>query len=179
MHEGIPIPGAKGTIRTAILADEAAALRELARGEVVLELGSQYGFSTVLMAAVAERVHAVDWHRGDDAVGHRESLSVLWDNLERFGVRDDVVLHVGANADVLGMMAPGSFGFAFHDSGHEEASVRADVAMMLPLMRPGSLIAFHDFGRYGVAAAVKATGLERVSLTSTLAVVRVPGHGGG
>lgn len=171
MRPRAPVSGRR-TILTAITEAESARLRELAAGKRVLEVGSQYGYSTVLMAAVAESVHAVDWHRGDAIVGHRPSLPELWANLAAFRVMDKVILHVGATEAVLPYLREGSFGFAFHDAFHSTEAVRADVALLLPLLEPGALLAFHDYGRYGVAEAVDGLGLERVSLTESLVVMQ-------
>lgn len=171
-----PIDLLRRSIRTGIKADEAAVLRQLATGKCVLELGSQFGFSTVLMAEVAQRVDAVDWHKGDEIVGREASLPVMWANLERFRVRQKVVVHVGRSADVLPRMVPGQFDFALHDSFHEKQAILDDVAMMLPLLRPGSLIAFHDYGvvkeHFGVTEAIATLGFRHVSLTRTLIVVQ-------
>ena len=171
-----PIERLRGSIRTGIKRDEATMLRQLAKGRMVLELGSQFGFSTVLMAEVAKRVDAVDWHKGDAIVGHEVTLPVLWSNLERYGVRERVVIHVGRSADVLPRLVPRQFDFAFHDSFHGELAVLEDVAMMLPLLIPGALIAFHDYGvhkeHFGVTEAVAALGFRHVSLTRTLIVVQ-------
>ena len=171
MRHRAPVAG-QGTILTAITDTESARLRELAAGKRVLEVGSQYGYSTVLLAAVAERVHAVDWHRGDAIVGHKATLPVLWGNLWSFGMLDKVVLHVGHSERVLPLLVPGSFGFAFHDAYHSAEAVRADVAMILPLLAPGALLAFHDYGRYGVTEAVDGLGFPIVSLTESLVVVQ-------
>lgn len=160
-------------IRSAITDAESAELRRLATGRRVLEVGSQYGYSTVLMAQVAEVVHAVDWHRGDKIVGVHESLPVLWANLAKFRLQDRVVVHVGRSEAVLPHLGPGWFDFAFHDAYHTADAVRTDVCLILPLLVPGSLLAFHDYGRYGVAEAVDGLGFERVSLTGTLVVVRI------
>lgn len=169
MRSRPPVPGHR-KILTAVTEAESAELRKLAAGKRVLEVGSQYGYSTVLMAAVAQAVHAVDWHRGDAIVGRHESLSVLWANLAAFRVLDKVVMHVGRSEIVLPLFRPASFGFAFHDAYHSTEAVAADVALILPLLEPGARLAFHDYGRYGVAAAVDALGLERVALVESLAV---------
>ena len=164
-------------IQSGIKDDEAERLVELARGRTVLEVGSWFGFSTVLMGRVARVVHAVDWHRGDEIVHRRtrtrDTLPSLWTNLERYRLRDRVVVHVGSSDDVLPLLAPGSFDFAFHDSYHSTERVAKDAAMIIPLLRKGSLLAFHDYGRYGVSPAVDALGLPVVSLTRSLIVVQL------
>jgi predicted O-methyltransferase YrrM len=159
-------------IDSSVTAEEAHALAGLANGRTVLEVGSWRGFSTVTMAQTAVRVHAVDWHQGDDHAGRDESLSHLIANLDEYGVRDRVVVHVGRADAVLPMFRPESFDFAFHDAFHETEAVAADAALILPLLRPGGVLAFHDYGLFGVAAAVDALDVEPLHVVGTLAVVR-------
>jgi predicted O-methyltransferase YrrM len=157
-------------ITSAVTAVESHRLAELAKGKVVLEVGSWYGYSTIVMARVAKRVHAVDWHRGDAHAGERDTLATLWANLERYAVRDRVILHVGRAQDVLPVLRPGSFDLAFLDAFHTTEAVARDAALIRPLLRRGGMLAFHDYGRFGVKEAVDALGVP-VSLTGTLAVV--------
>jgi predicted O-methyltransferase YrrM len=159
-------------IWSAITNAETKRLAELATGRRVLEVGSQFGYSTVVMALVATAVHAVDWHQGDDIVGDHDSLPKLWVNLGRYDVRERVVVHVGRSETVLPLLPAGSFDFAFHDADHTTEAVLTDARLILPLLAPGALLAFHDFGRYGVREAVEALGLEQVSLTHSLVVVQ-------
>ena len=158
-------------ITSAVTAAESERLEELARDRTVLEVGSWYGYSTVLMARVARIVHAVDWHRGDDHAGHRDTLGAIWANLGEYGLLDRVVLHVGRAETILPLLRPGSFDVAFLDGLHTTEAVARDAAMILPLLRPGGTLAFHDYGRFGVKAAVDGLGLRKVSLTGSLAVV--------
>lgn len=148
---------------------ELARLAELADKRTVLEVGSWLGASTVAMAATARIVHAVDWHRGDPHAGDDETVHQFLDNLASHGVRDRVVAHIGRTEDVLPILRPRSFDFAFHDAFHETDAVLADLAAMWPLMAPGSQIAVHDYGLFGVKDAVDTYRL--VELTETLAVI--------
>lgn len=158
-------------IPTSMTPTEVARLVELARDRDVIELGTYLGHSAVAMAGVARIVHTVDWHRGDPHAGDEDTATAYLDNLTRYGVRDRVVAHVGRFADVLPLLRPGSFDLAFHDAYHETEAVRADIALLLPLLRPGGVLAFHDYGLFGVAAAVDGLGLP-IEFTETLAVVR-------
>lgn len=160
-------------IESSVTPEEMWRLRSLAEGAIVLEVGSWRGFSTVAMAQVATIVHAVDWHLGDDHAGHDESLGPLIDNLDRYRVRDRVVVHVGDAAVVLPLFQPGHFDVAFVDAFHQTEAVRRDADLVLPLVRPGGHIAFHDYGLFGVKEAVDALeDLEWLELVGTLAVLR-------
>jgi len=157
---------------------EIRVLGRLAAGRTVLEVGTFNGFSAVLMArAGAVCVHAVDWHRGGGELGERNTLARCWANLERFGVRDQVVLHVGRSEVVLPLLRPHSFDLAFIDGGHERAP--QDTELVLPLMRRGGLIAWHDKDGWEVPRAI-ATAAHALGVTPTypggsIAVVRMLG----
>lgn len=158
-------------------AEEIRALCELAGGRLVLEVGTFHGFSAVLMArAGALRVHAVDWHRGGGELGEQDTLARCWANLERFGVRDQVVLHVGRSEVVLPLLRPASFDLAFIDGGHDRAP--DDTALAIPLVKPGGLLAWHDKDGWQVPRAI-ATATRLLGVTPTypggsIAVLRMP-----
>lgn len=155
---------------------EAAALAELARDRVVLEVGSYRGFGAVLMAlAGARRVWAVDWHRGDADLGPRDTLCSWWTNVRRHQVEDQVVGLVGRSEEVLPLLRPQSFDLAFIDAGHDLEAVRQDIRLTLPLMRSGATLAFHDYCPTwpGVVRAVDELREQRglsMGLTGSLAV---------
>lgn len=159
-------------IGSAVSDAEAARLAELATDGTILEVGSWFGFSAVVMARVARTVHSVDWHRGDPHAGEQDTLAEFWANLKRHGVRDKVVAHVGEVAAVLPFLAAESFDGAFIDGFHTTEAVARDIELVLPLIRTGGFLAFHDYGRFGVREAVDALDLP-VELTETLAVVRL------
>ena len=124
---------------------EAAELARLAAGRRVLEVGTYRGFGAVLMAqAGAREVHAVDWHRGGD-MGPVDTLCAWWTNVRRHHVEDQVVGHVGRTAQVLPLLAGDAFELAFIDADHTYESVRCDTDLVVPLMRSGGLIAWHDY----------------------------------
>lgn len=162
-------------IMSSVTGAEAAALQSFTRDAVVLEVGSWWGFSTVTLAQVAKRVDAVDWFRGDDHAGRDESLGPFIANLDRYGVRDKVVVHIGRSEDVLPLMPRGHFDFAFIDAYHTTEAVDRDAQLVLPLIRVHGLIGFHDYGdeRFGVTEVVDALeSVDLVSRTGSLAVVR-------
>src|SRR6267143_459084 len=76
---------------SAVTQDECAQLQRLASGKLVLELGSDFGRSTIVLAQTAALVFAVDWHKGDPHAGHRDTAAEFIRNITRYGVRDKVV----------------------------------------------------------------------------------------
>ncbi len=66
---------------------ECAELQRLVAGKLVLELGSDFGRSTIVLAQVAELVFAVDWRKGDPHAGQRDTASQFIRNITRYGVR--------------------------------------------------------------------------------------------
>ncbi len=169
-----PIRALRRAIRTGIKLDEAQLLRDHAAGKTVLELGSQFGFSTVLMGEVARRVDAVDWHGGDECVGHEPSLPTFKRNLHRFHVDRRVVPYIGRNDEILPTLKQAEYDFAFHDSFHEEEAVMEDVRLIWPHLKYGALIAFHDYGvdkaNFGVTQAVERLGLRIVVRARTMVI---------
>lgn len=125
------------TINTSLTSAETAELQRLADGKDVLEVGSAYGYSTIAMALVANKVTAVDPHRD------LNSLHALVANLAAAGVTDKVWWIAGTSRDVLPTLGP-AFDLIFIDGDHTFAEVAHDVAASLPLLRPGGILACHD-----------------------------------
>ena len=179
-------------ILTAITREEAAKLATLAAGKDVLELGAWQGFSTVILAQAARRGCSVDWHQGDDSMASMgQPPEDTWDayraNLARYGVTANVDSRRGRFSDVLPELAARGvlFDGCFLDAQHDTESVAADLALALPLIRPGGFVAFHDYGRseatghpgFGVTEAADAFGVAGV--VGHLAWGFVPGAGSG
>jgi predicted O-methyltransferase YrrM len=137
-------------IGSAVSDTECKKLDELGEDKVCLEVGSWYGRSTVTLASAATLVHSIDWHRGE-AASERDkkdrifSLPILHGNLERYGLLEKVVLHVGTSTQVCPYLASQRFGFAFIDADHTYEGVKEDIVQVLPLLRPGAKIMFHDY----------------------------------
>ena len=79
-------------IATAVTVEEATALAKLAEGKDVLEMGAHYGFSTVVLASVANHVWSVDWHGGDAHAGLADSWDKYSANLALYGVGGKVTV---------------------------------------------------------------------------------------
>jgi SAM-dependent methyltransferase len=161
-----------GGVPTSTTDDERAELARLAAGRDVLEVGSQYGATTIALASTARRVFAVDHHLGDPVSGQWDTLEDFIAELNRHGLRERVVPLVGRMEDVLPRLSAGSFEFVFVDSGKEtEDEIREQAAMASRVVAPGGTIAFHDYGRFDVIdAALDAVFGAPTRLVGTLAV---------
>lgn len=160
-------------IPTAISDPEMVELARLAAGKTVLELGSQYGYSTVHMAKVSELVVAVDHHRGDVNASYEYSLPRFLENLRLHDVEDKVIPIVGPIEDAVPLLADHQFGLVFVDADHEEASVLRDGQLAIRMVAPGGIIAFHDYGLFGVAPAVhQLTGGQDPYVVHSLAITQ-------
>src|SRR5262249_28361552 len=136
-------------IPSAVTGEEAAKLASLASGGDVLELGAWFGFSTVILAQAARRVTSVDWHHGDAHAGEAETWEPYLANLARYGVAAKVDARRGRFDEVLPALAKAGalFDGVFLDAQHDAESVAADLALALPLIRPGGGGAFPGYGR--------------------------------
>lgn len=156
-------------ITTWVSLSESYALRQAAEGRQVLEVGSQWGYSTVLMAQAGAHVVAVDPH------AEFGSWPLFLANLERYGVRDRVEPMRDYSQRILPGLEAGSFDLAFIDGDHSEEVAGFDLGEALRLVRPGGTIAVHDYSAVwpGVKAAVDRAlgGLERRRVESLILAV--------
>src|SRR5579859_1343802 len=87
--------GHEPPVMAGITDTEAAALVDLARGRSALEVGSAWGYSTIVMASVARSLVSVDPHEA------LQSLDTFRANLEAHGVIDRVVAIVKPSREAL------------------------------------------------------------------------------
>lgn len=129
---------------------EGIAYSKIGKDRVVLEIGSFEGRSTICVAQTAQVVHSVDHHVGDEDVGKgRNTLpKFLW-NLERYGVRNKVCVHVMDSGYVPKVFRPGEFGCVLIDGCHDTFHVRRDFASAKSLVGEGGFVAFHDWSQVG------------------------------
>lgn len=163
--------------------EEGRKLAELARGKRVLEVGSYLGLSTVCLARTAESVLAVDPHDGRGTGLPQPTAGDFKRNVEVHGVSSRVWTVEATFAEAIegGHIDPGPrFDLIYIDGDHARESVEADIALALPLLAPGGVLAFHDYESDvdpGVTEAVDALigrGGRLLSVTGTLAVVSPP-----
>lgn len=120
---------------------EAAELARLAAGKRVLEIGSAFGYSTIIMGKVAKHVIAVDPHTGFD------SWPQFRLNLYSHGVAGKVSPWGETSQTALPELNRGGqrFELIFIDGDHLPDSVRHDLAWARRLVTPGGTIALHDY----------------------------------
>lgn len=132
----------------------------------VVEVGSWMGASTCFIAAGLKgreaKVHAVDNFRGlstcaEDAawygrhferLGATGTLEIFRENLAALGLAarvEPVILDSLAAAPMLAARR-GAIDLVFIDGDHSYAACRADIAAWTPFVKPGGVMAFHDFG---------------------------------
>lgn len=146
-HRGSPqwawrLPGGREPAVYAGIEDlEADALRELATDKTVLEIGSAYGYSTIVMAQVAKSVVAID------PMTQFDSWKVFHDNVEAHGVAAKVSLLVLRSEIALPALYKAGewYDLIFIDGDHLPESVRHDLAWARRLVRLGGVIALHDY----------------------------------
>lgn len=161
-------------IPTAVTEEEARALAALAAGRTVLELGAYHGFSTIVLASVAERVWSVDWHHGDEHAGQADTWDAYTANLDRYEVSNVEVCRGRFEDEVPRLAAVGvRVDGAFIDGQHDGVSVARDLALALTLVRPGGFVAFHDYGR---GPATGHPGFAITDVADKFGVVGVVGY---
>jgi predicted O-methyltransferase YrrM len=124
----------------------------------IAEIGSWMGRTSILLGLAVRdagwqdcRVWAIDHHVGSEE--HQEYITREGSTLEHFRrniagarlgsvVQELVMTSVNA-AKVLAQRGV-TLRMVFIDGAHDEQSVRQDIRSMLPLMRPGGIMAFHD-----------------------------------
>ena len=136
-------PGDGPEISTSLTPAETDELRRLAKGADVLEVGSAYGYSTVVLGLVARSMVAVDPHR------ELNSFGVLLENLAAYGVTTRCVVEMRRDdsRSVLPALAGEgrSFDLVWIDGDHQAHVVAQDVANALRLLKPTGTLAVHDY----------------------------------
>lgn len=168
-----------------LLDDEAALLADLA-GEVrapnvIVEIGSYRGKSTLVMASQAQvPLYAIDPHEcsaGDPTYFGIEDRAIWTENVVHAGVADRVLPINLRSQDVARIWDSKAHpvGLLFVDGAHNLASVRADLDGWIPHVKAGNgLIAVHDLagGFLGVSEAIQErSDLEQAYPLTDLTVV--------
>jgi predicted O-methyltransferase YrrM len=139
---------------------------DLPSGANVVEIGSWMGASTCFLAAGMKgpeaRLRAVDNFAGlstcgEDAawygrhfrrMGRTSTLEIFRENTRALGFSGRVEPVVSDSLAAAGTLASlrGTVDLVFIDGDHAYEACRADIEAWTPFVRPGGVIAFHDFG---------------------------------
>lgn len=157
--------------------EEGQHLAKIASGNRVLEIGSYCGRSTVCMARTATEVACVDYFDGRATpTPDLPTFARFQRSLNDYGVSDKVTTYHPDNDE----LPSGYFDIAFIDGDHHFDAVMRDIEKASRALKPGGLLAFHDYQNGvdpDVTAAVDSlleNGGQLVSCVKTVAVVRPP-----
>ena len=138
-------------------------------GATVVEIGSWFGQSMAFLAQRLKargwegRLFAVDSFAGEinqpahEAIvaAHGGSIRAKFDeNMRECGVDDMVRVIQGDSAASALMFEDGSCDFVFLDAAHEYDAVLRDLLAWIPKIKPGGIMAGHDYPHGGVHQAV-------------------------
>lgn len=130
-------------ISTSLTQNEANALAYLASGKDVLEIGSAYGYSAIVMAlAGAASIYAVDPHTWIHG-----SHEVMTSNVNAYNLSSVVTIRANDSFNVMPeLVAEGRlFDLVWIDGDHEAPTVAHDVSLALKLLKPTGYLACHDY----------------------------------
>jgi len=162
--------------------DERLFLKRLAFGKKVLELGSYEGLSTISIACTAKHVTAVDTFDGRGTPEPKDTLNTFVNNLNSAGMLPRVRILQGEIGETLPTLAEEGekYDLIFIDADHFYKSVKRDIALSLPLLAEGGVIAFHDYNeshKRGVVRAVdefvKKTGATAIEQQDSLVAFKL------
>lgn len=175
-------------IESAVTREECEALFTLAAltlGDgVVVEIGSYQGRSACAMgygAALYRRgaVYTIDHHAGDPISGTmKQTWEVLHLQLRRASL-EQTVFSIKAESQACAQTWVFPIRLLFLDGWHVAEAVQTDVNAWRPHLTPESVLAFHDYGRFGVTEVVDALRLNfahtgRVGTVALLSQVPLP-----
>lgn len=135
-------------------------------GAHLVEVGSFMGQSAITMARLLKRsgkrikFTCVDHFQGDpsilSAIGTMpaNTRELFESNLRKYQVEDRVELLPMPSVDAAKLFPDEALDFVFIDGSHEEEDVTNDIRDWLPKVRPGGILAGHDFDWMGVVKAV-------------------------
>jgi len=138
-------------------------------GACIVEVGSWFGQSLAFMGQRLQargwkgRLVAVDGFTGElNQPAHAAAiaehggtiLSQFRRNMQECGIDDMIEVIVGDSANSAEHFDEGSVDFCYIDAAHDYTSVCRDIAAWLPKMKPGGILAGHDYQWHEVQRAV-------------------------
>lgn len=143
---------------TSLTEIESNALRKLAVGKRVIEIGAAFGYSTLILASVAEHVWSIDPHSAAVVPGNFDlhddpdikrlsagTLATLQANLEATELWSRVTICQATSQDYLTREDVPDANFAFIDGDHSLAACAADIWNCERILAAGDVICVHDY----------------------------------
>lgn len=134
------------------------AVQESPDPAVFVEVGSWLGRSIAFLAVEVLNskkkieLHAVDNWKGApetpatvEFMKANDGRKLFEENMRRGGVWNMIKVHNQESAEAAKAFADGTVDFCFIDAGHDYQHVLADIRAWLPKIRPGGVIAGHDY----------------------------------
>lgn len=153
-----------------------------------VEVGVYSGASVCFLASELKKrrgpgafdLYAVDlWERANEA-GYTdlkmdlEVWNVFCARLDATDTRDSIHVLKADSTEAANRFAPASVDFVFIDADHSYAAVKRDIDVWLPKVKPGGMIAGHDYGEpCGVKQAVDERFGSRVKTIGTVWFVQL------
>jgi hypothetical protein len=135
-------------------------VEDLPNGSTMGELGCYKGRSLCSVADIIKRkklkVMVVDIFTGtENEIKETNYRHEFEENIKRFGIYDQVMIHEGTTNDVVKKIGPQTFDLLFIDADHSYDAVVTDIVNWVQRMKPGGTISGHDYGNHpGVSKAV-------------------------
>jgi predicted O-methyltransferase YrrM len=134
--------------------NELEKLVDLATGKDVLEIGSFKGLSAWCMAHTAKSVMCVDTFRANSAGQDQQEALTTYDAFMQMvsqWPKPNITHFIGTSEEANDFFRCGNepnadYDLIFLDAMHDYESVKADIERWWPRLRPGGVMAFHDYG---------------------------------
>jgi predicted O-methyltransferase YrrM len=99
-------------------------------------------------------------------------------NIARLGLTEYITIIEGESASMASKWVGPPIDLLFHDASHFYAQVKDDIEAWLPNMKPGGLMAFHDYtgegeGQIGVSRAANEMLGKPIHVSQRLGIFRV------
>jgi len=120
------------------------ALVKAIKPKLALEIGSNQGFSTCMIAAALVENDRGELWTIDTEMSHLEAVA---DNLDHYGLSNHVKLYQGRATDILNTILPNmqnEFEFVFEDASHNADEIIAELKLLAPYLSDETYLVFHD-----------------------------------
>ncbi len=132
-------------IKSAVTEVEVNKLAELAQSRRVLELGTDFGRSTITMAQTARLVVTIDHCLASPFGPYPHTAIELLKNVARYDLQKKIIPIVGWGDEVGRILRSASFDMLFIDGHHTADSLSLDLRTLTHTLRENHVIAFHDY----------------------------------